>query len=197
MYRATYIFLISPVPFSFYDTMAWIQLRDERGFTIRWQSVLKVAIIYISRTRRKVVRSLRNYRVTITYRVETRSQSPSNNYADLAAPTVATGVVFAGQKISRREKTREGNIDEDGGTPRRDGMEMVGDWNPRGESLPKRSKPSGDASVTELTLPCAFVRKRGPLDSRFLCITHAVTYTCARTYTPIHPRLSLRTSLSV
>lgn len=64
-------------------------------------------------------------------------------------------------------------------------MEMVGDWNSRGrgESLPRRSKLSGDASVTELTLPCAFVRKRGLPDSRFLCITHAATYTRARTRT--------------
>lgn len=67
-------------------------------------------------------------------------------------------------------------------------MEMVGDWNPRrGVILPRRSELSGDASVTELTLPCAFVRKRGLPDSRFLCITHAATYTCA------HQRTSPRT----
>lgn len=77
-------------------------------------------------------------------------------------------------------------------------MEMVGDWNPRGgESLPRRSKLSGDASVTELTLPCAFVRKRGLPDSRFLCITHAATYTCARTvYTHTHTLALPSVSLS-
>lgn len=105
---------------------------------------------------------------------------------------------FSQGKRYRDERRREKKVDEDGGTPRRDGMEMVGDWNPRGESLPRRSKLSGDASVTELTLPCAFVRKRGLPDSRFLCITHAATYTCTygRTHVHVHPRVFSSVSLS-
>lgn len=151
---------------------------------------------------KSVIRSLRNYCVSIMYRIETRSQSPpSNNYADLAVYRDDGGRFRRVKDIETSEDEKE--VDEDGGTPRRDGMEMVGDWNSRGESVPRRSKLSGDASVTELTLPCAFVRKRGLPDSRFLCITHAATYTCARTYThtriplassPVPPSLRLRTA---
>lgn len=46
--------------------------------------------------------------------------------------------------------------------------------------------------MTELTLPCAFVRKRGLPDSRFLCITYAATYTRARTHIHTRTRTSSR-----
>lgn len=107
---------------------------------------------------------------------------PSNNYADPAARHRGNGVSFSRGKRYRDERRRRGS--------RRRRRNAEGGWNGNGrglvpegrESVPRRSKqPSGDASVTELTLPCAFVRKRGLPDSRFLRITHAATYTCART----------------
>ncbi|EGI58105.1 CUG-BP- and ETR-3-like factor 3 [Acromyrmex echinatior] len=63
----------------------------------------------------------------------------SNNYADLAAHRGNRGRFRGAKDI---EKTREGEeeIDEDGGTPRRDGMEMVGDWKPRGGVTPEEKQ---------------------------------------------------------
>lgn len=65
---------------------------------------------------------------------ETRSQSQSsNNYEDLAAHRGDEGR-FRGEKISRGEKASRENRRRRR-TPWRDRIEMVGDWNPRGESL--------------------------------------------------------------
>lgn len=61
----------------------------------------------------------------------------SNNYEDLTLRRGDEGR-FRGEKISRKsEDVYESRRRRK--TPRRDGMEMVGDWKPRGEeSLPRR-----------------------------------------------------------
>lgn len=148
---------------------------------------------------RRIMKLLRNYRATITYRDDA---SKRVSVATIKQLRGSGSVVcrrrgrFRGEKIRRGGKTNSSSCSKRRRKRKkktwrswRDGMEMVGDRNPRGgggESLPRRSKLSGDASVTELTLPCAFVRKRGLPDLRFLhtprtrtrARAHTHTYTC-------------------
>jgi len=74
-------------------------------------------------------------------------------------------------------------------------VEMVGDRDPKGGVTPEeKHERSGDASVTELTLPCAFVRKRGPPDPRFLArIIRTQAHTHARTHARTQARTHART----
>ncbi|KYM96182.1 hypothetical protein ALC62_13234 [Cyphomyrmex costatus] len=51
---------------------------------------------------------------------------------DLAARRSNGGRFRGAKDIEKTKEDDEEEADEDGGTPRRDGMEMVGDWKPRG-----------------------------------------------------------------
>ena len=62
----------------------------------------------------------------------------------------------------------------------------------KGGSHSGGSKPSGDASVTELTLPCAFVRKRGLASPRSPSI---YVCTCIYIYIYIYIYICLLSSL--
>lgn len=161
---------------------------------------------------RRIMKLLRNYRATITYRDDA---SKRVSVATIKQLRGSGSVVcrrrgrFRGEKIRRGGKTNSSSCSKRRRKRKkktwrswRDGMEMVGDRNPRGgggESLPRRSKLSGDASVTELTLPCAFVRKRGLPDLRFLHTPRTRTRARAHTRTPTHvpPRVCARFTLTL
>lgn len=148
---------------------------------------------------RRIMKLLRNYRATITYRDDA---SKRVSVATIKQLRGSGSVVcrrrghFRGEKIRRGGKTNSSSCSKRRRKRKkktwrswRDGMEMVGDRNPRGgggESLPRRSKLSGDASVTELTLPCAFVRKRGLPDLRFLHTPRTRTRARARAHAHLH-----------
>lgn len=79
--------------------------------------------------------------MTITYRAETRSQSPpSNNYADLAAHRGDGGRFREAKDIETRRR-REEEIDEDGGNAEEG-------WNGNGRGLGTQggSHSRGEAS---------------------------------------------------
>jgi len=91
------------------------------------------------------------------------------------------GVRFRGERILRRAERQAAS-------PRKKTEHTEEGWNGNGRGLgPKggvtpeeEHERSGDASVTELTLPCAFVRKRGSSFPR--ACTHAHVHAHAQTF---------------
>lgn len=98
---------------------------------------------------------------------ETGSQSQaSNNYEDLAAHRGDEGR-FREEKISRGEKTSRENRRRRR-TLRRDRIEMVGVWNPRGESLSRGEKQAEWRRLSDRAYsPLCFRSQAWPAGERF------------------------------
>lgn len=116
-----------------------------------------------------------------------RARWLSNNYGKLSVVTPRDGESFSRGKDAKTEKTWKNKKVE----------EVKEGWNGNGRGTRSKggshyggSKPSGDASVTELTLPCAFVRKRGLASPRFPPI-----YVCICICIYIHIYICLLSSL--
>lgn len=114
------------------------------------------------------------------------------------------GSFLRGKDIKRREDVEK--IDEDGGTPRRDRIEMVGDWNPRGESLSRGEKQTEWRRLSDRAYsPLCFRSQAWPAGERFpfffpVLYTQTITfatYMCAWTRTHTHIYLCMRAFPSV
>lgn len=110
------------------------------------------------------------------------------------------GSFLRGKDIKRREDVEK--IDEDGGTPRRDRIEMVGDWNPRGESLSRGEKQAEWRRLSDRAYsPLCFRSQAWPAGERFPFfsrIIHANNHICnvyvrmnTHTHISVHARVSL------